>query len=129
MKLTLNTENDIVQYLNYLHQHSSLTTKFPVITLEGTDCHNYLEWLYNQDPDDDTEAPVETLTSDSYHNVNKRWSNEEDSVLASLIVENMHPSDIGKALKRTEPGVRHRARSNLSMIYQNGKWCDYNYSN
>lgn len=129
MKLTLNTENDIVQYLNYLHQHSSLTTKFPVITLEGADCHNYLEWLYNQDPETDFDdiEPEEVVIET--RNVNKRWSPEEDSALSSLILENLHPSDIGKALKRTEDGVRHRARSNLSMAYQNGKWRDYHYTN
>jgi hypothetical protein len=32
-------------------------------------------------------------------------------------------------LKRTEDGVRHRARNNLSMAYQNGKWRDYHYTN
>jgi hypothetical protein len=128
MKLTLDTENDIVQYLNYLHQRSSLTTKFPTITLDGKECHSYLEWLYNQDPEEEFDVEPEEVVIET-RNVNKRWSPEEDNALSSLILENLHPSDIGKALKRTEDGVRHRARSNLSMAYQNGKWRDYHYTN
>jgi hypothetical protein len=128
MKLTLDTENDIVQYLNYLHQRSSLTAKFPTITLDGKECHSYLEWLYSQDPEEEFDIEPEEVIIET-RNVNKRWSPEEDNALSSLILENLHPSDIGKALKRTEDGVRHRARNNLSMAYQNGKWRDYHYTN
>ena len=126
MKLTLDKEQDIVQYLDYLYKHSTLTHKFPSIVLEGTDCDNYLKWLYSQEPDEEDDEPTESVIVTV--NSNKRWSTEEDSVLSSLILEGMHPSDIGKAIKRSEDGVRHRARSNLSMAYQNGKWRDYNYS-
>ena len=130
MKITLDTENDIVTYLNFLHQRSILTSKFPAIILEGKEAAMYMEWLYTEEPDDDygndeTEEPIVV----SSHNVNKRWSSEEESALSSLILEGLHPSDIAKALKRTEDGVRKHARRTFSMSYQNGKWRDNNYSN
>lgn len=130
MKLTLDTENDIVTYLNFLHQRSILTSKFPAIILEGKEAHMYMEWLYTEEPDDDdtTSDDTEEVTITG-HNVNKRWSSEEESALSSLILEGLHPSDIAKALKRTEDGVRKHARRTFSMSYQNGKWRDNNYSN
>lgn len=129
MKLTLDTEPDIVQYLNFLHQRSILTSKFPAITLEGKECNAYLEWLYTQEPDEDDDQQDDAEdTIVLAHNVNKRWSSEEESALSSLILEGLHPSDIAKALKRTEDGVRKHARRTISMSYQNGKWRDNNYS-
>ncbi len=130
MKLTLDTEPDIVQYLNFLHQRSILTSKFPAITLEGKECQSYLEWLYSQEPDDDEDDPSDDTENTIVlaHNVNKRWSSEEESALSSLILEGLHPSDIAKALKRTEDGVRKHARRTFSMSYRNGKWRDDNYS-
>lgn len=129
MKLTLDTEPDIVQYLNFLHQRSILTSKFPAITLEGKECQTYLDWLYTQesDEDDDQQDDVDD-TIVIAHNLNKRWSSEEESALSSLILEGLHPSDIAKALKRTEDGVRSHARRTFSMSYQNGKWRDNNYT-
>ena len=131
MKLTLDTEYDIVNYLNFLHERSILTSKFPAIILEGKEAAMYMEWLYTEEPDDDDDS-----TSDdseeviiTTHNVNKRWSSEEESALSSLILEGLHPSDIAKALKRTEDGVRKHARRTFSMSYRNGKWRDDNYSN
>ena len=130
MKITLDTENDIVTYLNFLHQRSILTSKFPAIILEGKEAAMYMEWLFAEEPDDD--EPISDDTEEvtiTGHNVNKRWSSEEESALSSLILEGLHPSDIAKALKRTEDGVRKHARRTFSMSYQNGKWRDNNYPN
>lgn len=129
MKLTLDTEPDIVQYLNFLHQRSILTSKFPAIILEGKECQTYLDWLYTQEPDEDDDQQDDVDdTIVIAHNLNKRWSSEEESALSSLILEGLHPSDIAKALKRTEDGVRTHARRTFSMSYQNGKWRDNNYT-
>ena len=130
MKITLDTEPDIVSYLNFLHQRSILTSKFPAITIEGKECQTYLEWIYSQDSADDDDQQDDTEnTIVLAPNVNKRWSSEEESALSSLILEGLHPSDIAKALKRTEDGVRNHARRTFSMSYRNGKWRDDNYSN
>ena len=130
MKLIIDDEHSLIQYLNFLHQRSILTSKFPAITLEGKECNAYLEWLYTEEPDDDDSTSDDSeeviITT---HNVNKRWSSEEESALSSLILEGLHPSDIAKALKRTEDGVRKHARRTFSMSYRNGKWRDDNYSN
>ena len=129
MKLIIDDEHSLIQYLNFLHQRSILTSKFPAITLEGKECQIYLDWLYTQEPDEDDDQQDDVDdTIVIAHNLNKRWSSEEESALSSLILEGLHPSDIAKALKRTEDGVRTHARRTFSMSYQNGKWRDNNYS-
>jgi hypothetical protein len=126
MQLTLTTENDLVTYLNFLHQRSVLTSKFPAITLEGKECSDYLQWLYSEGNEEEVDDNETTIVV-SAPNVNKSWVQEELDAMASLIFQNSHPSDIGAILKRTESGVRHKARSILNMVYQSGKWRDYNY--
>lgn len=129
MKLIIDDEHSLIQYLNFLHQRSILTSKFPAITLEGKECQIYLDWLYTQEPDEDDDQQDDVDdTIVIAHNLNKRWSSEEESALSSLILEGLHPSDIAKALKRTEDGVRTHARRTFSMSYQNGKWRDNNYT-
>lgn len=131
MKITLTTEQDIISYFNFIHSKGTLTTRLPSITLEGVEAYQYLQFLYETDPDDDDEPISEepSVELDESTNTNSRWSQAEKDVLVSAIKNNTHPSDIAKALRRTENGVRHQARSTYKLVYQSGKWRDINYTN
>lgn len=128
MRIELNTEHDLINYLNYLHQQGRLSDRFPTIHLDEFEGRQYLNWLDSRNDSDDESDSEEPSYCDEDHNVNKRWTQEERDVLASLIKQGFHPSDIGQALKRTTDGVRHQARSHYRMVYQSGKWRDYSYT-
>lgn len=133
MKITIDDEQSLINYLNFIHQSGSLTSRLPSITLEGAEAYQFVQFMYATDPDDDeldeTHSVEPSVELDESTNTNSRWNQAEKDVLISAIKNNTHPSDIAKALRRTENGVRHQARSTYKLVYQSGKWRDFHYTN
>ncbi|TQV62840.1 MAG: hypothetical protein FNT15_05535 [Sulfurovum sp.] len=121
MHLTLNTEEDLINYFNFLHQHDKLGSKFPQLVLEEGEARGFLHYLMAEDHNDEQ---FDTRSFDDEWKGRKRWSEEEEQQLQILIDKGAHPVDIAQAMKRTHEGVRKKARTNFNVTYLDGGWVD-----
>ena len=122
MQITLTTENDLINYLNFLHQKDSLKSKFSSITLEGKEALEYIRFYKEvafEDVEEETYIPNENYTE---WNGKKRWSDIDINELGNLINEEYSIEHIATKMKRTPKAIRHQARNSYGMIYRNDRW-------
>ena len=124
MKITLTTQDDIVQYLNFLHQTDRLTAALAGTVVDEPLSSAFVKYLSSSN---DTTSSTPSSDTEAWQG-KKRWTTEERAALSALIAQNHHPQAIGNALGRSEDGVRHQARTYLDLAFNNGKWVDTNFT-
>jgi hypothetical protein len=119
MKLLLDTEYDIISYINYLHETDQLTTLFKEITVPDNKIADFLFYLSEASIDDEQNT-IDT----SEDRAGKRWSQDEKLLLQELINTKTPIQEIAVALRRTVESIRKQARTSLDAVFLDGEWLD-----
>lgn len=120
MRITLNTETELINYFNFLHQKGLLVETFPDIILDGPEVVEYIAYALH-DPTAETEDYTPNASYEEW-NGKKRWSEEDIDQLQKLISEEYSIENIATKMKRTPKAIRHQARASCDMIYRNDSW-------
>jgi len=107
MKITLDTEQDVLNYISFLQKSNQLLSKVGTIELTQEEATAFLQ----------SNVPSIKPT------VRKsKWSADEDNILSTAIHENTTPEKIATKLSRTVASVRSRSINHLRIGYTNNKW-------
>ena len=116
MKLILDNENDIINYINYMHENNKLITLFKEITVPDDEVTAFLSYLT-------TPSDVDFTTTDPNEDrAGKRWSQEEKILLQDLINADTPIQEIATSLRRTVESIRKQARTSLDAVYIDNEW-------
>lgn len=107
MKITLDTEQDVLNYISFLQQSNQLLSKVGTIELTQDEATDFFQF----------NIPSPTPAT---HKL--KWSEEEDTVLLTAINENTPPKQIATKLSRTVSSIRSRSINHHRIGYTNNKW-------
>jgi hypothetical protein len=119
MKLLLDTEYDIISYINYLHETDQLMTLFKEITVPDNKIADFLLYLSGASTDDEQD-----ILNANEDRAGKRWSQDEKLFLQELINKQTPIQEIAVALRRTVESIRKQARTSLDAVFLDGEWLD-----
>lgn len=107
MKITLDTEQDVLNYISFLQQSNQLLAKVGTIELTQDEATAFFQ--FNIPPS----APAT-------HKL--KWSATEDRALLTAINENTSPEQIATKLSRTVSSIRSRSINHHRIGYTNNNW-------
>lgn len=126
MQVTLNTEVELIDYLNFLHQQNKLKEKFPSIILEDKEASEYITFCIENNTFTKEEITYEPNKEYIEWNGKKRWTESDIDKLGTLINEEYSIDHIAIEMKRTPKAIRHQANNSYNMIYRNDHWVSLN---
>lgn len=112
MKITLDTEQDVLNYISFLQQSNQLLDKVGTIELSQEEATNFFQF--------NVTAAVPTVAKPTTHKL--KWTSKEDAGLLKAIENNLSPATIATELSRTESSVRSRSINHHRIGYTNNKW-------
>mgnify|MGYP000872082950 CR=1 FL=1 len=118
MKIELTTEQDAVDYIDFLKATEGLSAVIGKIELEGEEAEGFFRYKAALIQEPTAAVPP----SNTPPRAGVAWSKEDDKALRTLIQDNASPAAIAKILERQESGVRSRASRDLNKGYSGNRW-------
>lgn len=134
MLITLNTEKELMNYMNFLHHTSSLLTQLGPLTIEEDKVIEFLDFVDAIDEEDfshiyESAYCVENKESippnhdfPVLNNARTHWCTNDIEELGTLILEETNPKAIAKHFGRSEESIRKQSRAIYEVSYNGFSW-------